>query len=104
VSRNWWDVTGIDMTGRGMLTWGSSMRWLLRLMDTGMASPVNGIDVMEISRSCGVDNIADLGLTLAEAKQLLARVQQAAFGACAASDCHSASARSCGSAAGVFVL
>jgi hypothetical protein len=26
VSRNWRDVTGIDMTGQEMLIWGSSMR------------------------------------------------------------------------------
>jgi hypothetical protein len=32
---------------------------------------------MEISRPDGASNIADLGLTLSEAKQLLARVQQA---------------------------
>ncbi|HUN98295.1 MAG TPA: hypothetical protein VMU69_18920, partial [Bradyrhizobium sp.] len=24
VSRNWWDVTGTDMTGQEMLTWGPS--------------------------------------------------------------------------------
>jgi hypothetical protein len=36
-----------------------------------------GVDVMEISRPDGASNIADLGLTLSEAKQLLARVQQA---------------------------
>jgi len=65
------------MAGQGMLTCGSLMGWVLRLIEPGMTSPMNGIDVMEISRSCGVDNIADLGLTLAEAKQLLARVQQA---------------------------
>jgi hypothetical protein len=47
------------------------------VMDAGMAGPTNGIEVMEISRSCDVDNIADLGLALAEAKQLLARVRQA---------------------------
>jgi hypothetical protein len=60
-----------------MLTWGSSMRWVLRLIETGMPSGVSGVDVMEISRPDGASNIADLGLTLSEAKQLLARVQQA---------------------------
>jgi hypothetical protein len=76
VSRNWWDVTGIDMTGQEMLTWGPSMRWVLRLIETGMPSGVSGVDVMEISRPDGASNIADLGLTLSEAKQLLACVQQ----------------------------
>ena len=42
-----------------------------------MPSGVAGVDVMEISRPDGASNIADLGLTLSEAKQLLARVQQA---------------------------
>jgi hypothetical protein len=77
VSRNWWDIVGIDMTGQEMLTWGSSMRWVLRLIEMGMPSGVVGVDVMEISRPDGASNIADLRLTLAESKQLLARVQQA---------------------------
>src|ERR1700735_4221740 len=76
VSRNWWDVTGTDMNGQEMLTWGPSMRWVLRLIETGMPSRVAGVDVMEISRPDGASNIADLGLTLSEAKQLLACVQQ----------------------------
>src|SRR5271168_5002344 len=65
------------MTGQEMLTWGSSMRSVLRLVETGMPSGVAGVDVLEISRPDGASNIADLGLTLSEAKQLLARVQQA---------------------------
>jgi hypothetical protein len=77
VSRNWWDVAGIDMTGQETLTWGSSMRWVLRLIETDMRSGVAGVDVMEISRPDGASNIADLGLMLSEAKQLLAHVQQA---------------------------
>jgi hypothetical protein len=77
VSRKWWDVARIDTTGREMLTWGSPMRWVLRLIETGMPSGVAGVDAMEISRRDGASNIADLGLTLSEAKQLLARVQQA---------------------------
>ena len=53
------------------------MRWVLGLVETGMPNGVAGVDVMEISRPDGASNIADLGLTLSEAKQLLARVQQA---------------------------
>ncbi len=53
------------------------MRWVIRLIETGTASTVTGIDVMEISRPDGAGNIGDLGLTLFEGKQLLARVQQA---------------------------
>jgi hypothetical protein len=52
------------------------MRWVLRLIETGIPSGVAGVDVMEISRPDGASNIADLGLTLSEAKQLLASVQQ----------------------------
>jgi len=74
VCRKWWDVTGTDMTGQEMLTWGPSMRWVLRLIETGMPSGVAGVDVMEISRPDGASDIADLGLTLSEAKQLLACV------------------------------
>lgn len=67
VSRNWWDVAGMDMTGQEISTWGSSMRWVLRLIETDMPSRVTGVDVMEISRPDGANNIADLGLTLCEA-------------------------------------
>lgn len=53
------------------------MRWVLRLIETGMTSAVTGMDVMEISRPDGAGSIGDLGLRLSEAKQLLAGVQQA---------------------------
>jgi hypothetical protein len=69
------------MTGQEMLTWGSSMRWVVRLIETGMPSEVAGVDVMDISRPDGVSSLADLGLTLSEAKQLLAHAQQAVVAA-----------------------
>ncbi len=65
------------MTGQEVLTAGSSMRWVLRLIETSAPSEAAGVDVIEVSRPDGASNIADLGLTLSEAKQLLARVQQA---------------------------
>jgi hypothetical protein len=77
VSRNWWDVAGIEMTAQEMLAWGSLMRWVLRLIETGMPNEVAGVDVMEVGRPDGASNIADLGLTVSEVKQLLACVQQA---------------------------
>jgi len=52
------------------------MGWVLRLVGTGVDGQSRSSDVMEISRPDGLDDIANLGLTLAEAKQLLARVQQ----------------------------
>jgi hypothetical protein len=57
------------------------MRWVLRLVETETDSPVRGVDVLEINRPRDLGDIANLGLTLAEAKQLLARVQQAVVGA-----------------------
>lgn len=52
------------------------MGWALRLVGTGIDGQSQSFDVMEISRPDGLGDIANLGLTLAEAKQLLARVQQ----------------------------
>jgi hypothetical protein len=49
----------------------------MRLIEANMPSGVAGVDVMEISRPDGAGNLADPGLTLFEAKQLLAHVQQA---------------------------
>src|SRR5208282_4711614 len=52
------------------------MGWALRLVGTGIDGQSQSFDVMEINRPDGLGDIANLGLTLAEAKQLLARVQQ----------------------------
>ena len=46
----------------------------MRLAETGAKGP--GVDIMEIGRSGDLGDIADLGLTLAESKQLLAGVQR----------------------------
>jgi hypothetical protein len=52
------------------------MRWVLRLVETGAEGEARSTDVMEIVRPDDLGDIADLGLTLAEAKLLQARVQQ----------------------------
>lgn len=52
------------------------MAWILRLVNTGVEGEGPCTDVMEIHRPDGLGDIANLGLTLAEAKRLLARVQQ----------------------------
>ena len=52
------------------------MGWVLRLVETGTDVAGHGIDVMELSRHGDLGEIAELGLTLCEAKQLLGRVQQ----------------------------
>ncbi len=49
------------------------MGWVLRLVETGVDGSGRSVDVMAIE--CSGD-IADLGLTLAQGKQLVALVQQ----------------------------
>jgi hypothetical protein len=51
--------------------------WIVRLVKLGADGETRCTEVMEISRSDGISDIANLGLTLAEAKQLLAGAQQA---------------------------
>jgi hypothetical protein len=52
------------------------MEWTLRLVGTGIDGQSQSFDVMQISRPDGLGEIDNLGLTLAEAKLLLAQVQQ----------------------------
>jgi len=49
---------------------------MLRLVKTGAEGEGPCTDVMEINRPGDLGDIANLGLTLSEAKRLLARVQQ----------------------------
>ena len=50
------------------------MEWILKLPAAGDEGPC--VDIMEISKPDDLGDIANLGLTLTEAKQLLARVQR----------------------------
>jgi hypothetical protein len=52
------------------------MEWMLRLVGTGLDGQSRSFDVMEISRPDDLGDIADLGMTLSEAKQLLGQVQR----------------------------
>ena len=52
------------------------MEWTLCLVGTGIDGQSRSVEVMAISRPDGLGEIADLGLTLAEAKRLMAQVQQ----------------------------
>ena len=52
------------------------MEWTLRLVETGLDGQSRSLDVMAISRPDGLGEIANFGLTLAEAKLLPAQVQQ----------------------------
>jgi hypothetical protein len=53
------------------------MRWVLRLVETGDDARSRSADLMEICRPEGLREIADLGLSLPEAKQLLTSLQKA---------------------------
>jgi hypothetical protein len=53
------------------------MRWVLRLIASGDDARCRSTDLAEICRPDGLHDIADLGLTLLEAKQLLGSVQRA---------------------------
>src|ERR671912_2667259 len=57
------------------------MGWVLQLVETGTDNRAQSVDVMEISRPNDLRDPASLGLTLSEAKQLPARVQQAVVAA-----------------------
>jgi hypothetical protein len=52
------------------------MEWTLRLVGAGIDGQSRSVDVMAIGRPDGLGEIANLGLTLAEAKQRLSQVQQ----------------------------
>jgi hypothetical protein len=51
------------------------VEWILNLAAAGDGGPC--VDIMEISKPDDLGDVANLGLTLTEAKQLLARVQRA---------------------------
>ena len=57
------------------------MGLVLRLVETRADGGTRSIDVLELSRPGNLRDIADLGLTLPEAKRILARVQQAVVAA-----------------------
>jgi len=75
------------------------MEWTLRLVGAGIDGQSRSFEVMAISRPEGLGDIAALGLTLAEAKQLLVQVQQEVVAAQARQrtlfrpDCQSCSGR-----------
>src|SRR3954451_11656518 len=52
------------------------MGWVLRLVETGVEGLGRSVDVMAIDRPGDLGDIAALGLTLAQGKQLVALVQQ----------------------------
>ena len=50
--------------------------WVVRLVETGAGGDGQGTDVMEIAKADDLRDIANLGLSLAEAKQVLAALQR----------------------------
>jgi hypothetical protein len=73
--------------------------WMLRLVEAGAGGDDRGTDVMEIAQPDDLRDIANLGLSLAEAKRLLAAIQREVVAAQAKD--HAArrpSCRSCGGA------
>src|SRR5690349_15638766 len=73
------------------------MGWVLRLVETGTESSSDSVDVLAIERTGDLGDLADLGLTHAEGKQLLARVQQAVVAAQSRSHAaHRPPCRTCG--------
>ena len=52
------------------------MGWVLRLVETGVDGSSRSVDVMAIDCPGDLGDIAALGLTLAQGKQLVALVQQ----------------------------
>jgi hypothetical protein len=59
------------------MTEGGRVAWIVRVVKTGAGGEGHCTDVMEIMRPADLSDIADLGLTLADAKLLLASLQQA---------------------------
>jgi len=75
------------------------MGWVLRLVESGVEGSPGSIDVLEIERPGDLGDLADLGLTHAEGKELLARVQQAVVAAQGrAHAAHRPACRICGGA------
>src|SRR5689334_14098167 len=75
------------------------MGWVLRLVESGVEGSPGSVAVLEIERPGDLGDLANLGLTHADGKQLLARVQQAVVAA--QSRDHAArrpACRTCGSA------
>ena len=55
------------------------MRWVLRLIATGDDVRCLSTDLVEICRPEGLGDVANLGLTLAEAKRLLADLERVGY-------------------------
>src|SRR4051812_23876941 len=80
-SRSWGCGAGQGIPVGCFVGWGSGMVWVLRLVESGVEGSSGSVDVLEIERSGDLGDLANLGLSHAEGKQLVARVQQAVVAA-----------------------
>src|SRR3954452_5350754 len=73
-------VWGLEQKGdnlrRDALCGVARVAWIVRLVETGTGDDDRSMDVMEIARLGDLSDIASLGLSLAEAKQVLAAMQR----------------------------
>ena len=69
-------ATGVGYVSVRFLTEGGCVAWVLRLVEISAEGEGRCADVMEISRPDSLDDIAGLGLTLADARLVLAGVQR----------------------------
>ena|SRR5690349_2688440 len=75
------------------------MGWVLRLVESGVEGSAGSVDVLEIDGPDDLRNLADLGLKLAQGKQLLSQVQQAVVAAqCRDHAAQRPACRACGAA------
>ena len=84
------------------LTRGGRVAWIVRLVKLGADGDEPFADVMTIHRPDGLDDIANLGLTVADGKRVLAALQQEIVAAQARS--HSAQRPECQTCRGVCYL
>src|SRR4051812_43641873 len=64
------------MTGVCFSGWGMRMKLVLRLVETGIDGSSRSVDVLEIVGRRDAGDIAALGVTLSQGKQLLGLIQQ----------------------------
>ena len=84
------------------LTRGGRVVWIVRLVQVGADGEAPFVDVMTINRPDDLDDIANLGLTVADGKRVLAGLQQEIVAAQAKS--HSVQRPECRSCSGVCHL
>ncbi|CAH2605645.1 protein of unknown function (plasmid) [Rhodovastum atsumiense] len=81
LSHDWgWEQIG-DNLWHYSLGGMARVAWIVRLVETGADSDGQGTDVMEIAKPADLRDIANLGLNLAEAKELLTAIQRAVVAA-----------------------